>query len=1058
MQFLGSLIGRGRDSAAQLPPVTAKKLVAEMPADEARDSRWSGVGQVDDGDWDDDECGSQGGEAGSPHGSPPGSPSAQRGGRSVDVARAAVNDDDDDDGDGGNGPILGGLGAATRPVRQEGCAREQPCTAGVPTIRDPSSRRTAPAAPLRRANSQLVSMMRRCSCATPFFSRLSERQSRSSFSRGGRSSERARRDSIVNAVSEHDVDMLESLSPELGWGGSHSAHEDAFLTEQCTAQELRCLLLPFSRSKRLWDGFTLALVVYTALVLPYVLGFTDGQSWVAPAWIGTIDIVADLAFMVDIVLNFFTGYVREVDATLVTDKRQIARHYLAGWFWIDAPGSVPWEIIGLITEAAGGAISGTAGGIQIVKILKVPKLLRLSRLLKFLNQVASDAANLGRIFVVLVLFMLTVHWLASGFYLIAGSSAGWMGRRMCAPLSDDEMGGGDAAGAASPPAPGGGGGGGGMADSYLDADGMAVCVDSTDQVYVYAITYYYTLLVLMGDGFEPTSAAETIFAIFVVIIGACVNATIFANVASLVAQITAPFAAHQARVDSIDRAMRQMVLDPKTSRQIRGYYHYRWTRHRDHAGDSFIQSLPYQLRTRTSCLVHEAMIRKCPLYSSCERKFIAALSTRLIPEVYLPAQFIVIAGYVSRAMFFIRRGRVQIIRKVSQNFFVQECHDFFDVLSLFTDRQHTISVRSVTHTDLYKLEREAFEAVVRDYPGQGVSIAGSASDFLKPQHAAIAAQKLYELAGVSSALKHLQVNHQKDGGGGGGADAAASKPRRMSFSGDATKRLAKRIKDLHAASQNAEPEEREEELQRHRNQITADAQARRLRDVCARGAAASSDAPARTSALTLESLHAHNLMHMSSAQAAQDAGRRRRRLSSASIDSDVSAVDGLEVGGGGEGGGAGEKKRRTSSGSVCSITEGHEAGFSIDGTRRASLDPATARPMLRRSFTDSSATFNLVPSPQASPAAGGRQVAWQVPATPTSCQAGGGAAGGGAAGGFIRLGGWNSIRRELGRVAVGVGNARAASRPPRFAAAPSRVEMPPAADSEPGKPAELLSA
>jgi hypothetical protein len=122
MQFLGSLIGRGRDSAAQLPPVTAKKLVAEMPADEARDSRWSGVGQVDDGDWDDDECGSQGGEAGSPHGSPPGSPSAQRGGRSVDVARAAVNDDDDDDGDGGNGPILGGLGAATRPVRQEGCA------------------------------------------------------------------------------------------------------------------------------------------------------------------------------------------------------------------------------------------------------------------------------------------------------------------------------------------------------------------------------------------------------------------------------------------------------------------------------------------------------------------------------------------------------------------------------------------------------------------------------------------------------------------------------------------------------------------------------------------------------------------------------------------------------------------------------------------------------------------------------------------------------------------------------------------------------------------------
>ena len=90
------------------------------------------------------------------------------------------------------------------------------------------------------------------------------------------------------------------------------------------------------------------------------------------------------------------------------------------------------------------------------------------------------------------------------------------------------------------------------------------------------------------------------------------------------------------------------------------------------------------------------MIRTCPIFKSIERKFIAALSTKLVPEVYLPSQFIVIAGYVSHAMFFISRGRVQIIKRsikkggahsTGRAFDLEECHDFFDVVSLFRSTQ-----------------------------------------------------------------------------------------------------------------------------------------------------------------------------------------------------------------------------------------------------------------------------------------------------------------------------------------------------------------------------------
>ena len=155
---------------------------------------------------------------------------------------------------------------------------------------------------------------------------------------------------------------------------------------------------------------------------------------------------------------------------------------------------------------------------------------------------------------------------------------------------------------------------------------------------VYIRTYYTVLLMLMGDDIGPVTRAESAYVVMVVLIGSCVNATIFANVASLTAQYTALSAAHQAKMDSIDRAMSQLHLDKSTSRRIRGYFNYRWVRHRDHAGERFIESLPHQLRTRTSCIVHEDMIRKCPLFAASERKFVAALSTILVAELYLPSQ------------------------------------------------------------------------------------------------------------------------------------------------------------------------------------------------------------------------------------------------------------------------------------------------------------------------------------------------------------------------------------------------------------------------------------
>ena len=81
-----------------------------------------------------------------------------------------------------------------------------------------------------------------------------------------------------------------------------------------------------------------------------------------------------------------------------------------------------------------------------------------------------------------------------------------------------------------------------------------------------------------------------------------------------------------------------------------------------------------------------------------------------------------------------------------------DCNDFFDVLGLFTERQHTISVRALTHCDLYKLPADEFETVVKDYPGQAVAIADAAHEHLKPMHAKMVAKRMYQMGSMPELL------------------------------------------------------------------------------------------------------------------------------------------------------------------------------------------------------------------------------------------------------------------------------------------------------------------
>ena len=157
------------------------------------------------------------------------------------------------------------------------------------------------------------------------------------------------------------------------------------------------VLYPDKPRKASWDRFVMLLVVYCSVMAPVRVCFDA----VAAGFIWKIEALISILLFVDVVLSFRTAYLE--GGKYVVDPGSIARRYLSGWFWIDAPSSVPVEILewlltlwqalfnGTASSYTGDAASGVPIGeegseLRMLRLFRLARLLRLLRLDALLNE------------------------------------------------------------------------------------------------------------------------------------------------------------------------------------------------------------------------------------------------------------------------------------------------------------------------------------------------------------------------------------------------------------------------------------------------------------------------------------------------------------------------------------------------------------------------------------------------------------------------------------------------------------------------------------------------
>lgn len=141
------------------------------------------------------------------------------------------------------------------------------------------------------------------------------------------------------------------------------------------------ILVPTGSLKESWDFLVMILILYSAISIPVRVSFdaeANGAMWV-------FEVVISILFLVDVILAFSTAYQNE-EGEMVYDRGSIARHYLCGWFWIDAPSAVPVELIEY-THALGYVDADNLATLRFLRMFRLFRLLRLLKIKEYITRI-----------------------------------------------------------------------------------------------------------------------------------------------------------------------------------------------------------------------------------------------------------------------------------------------------------------------------------------------------------------------------------------------------------------------------------------------------------------------------------------------------------------------------------------------------------------------------------------------------------------------------------------------------------------------------------------------
>ncbi|XP_035002386.2 potassium voltage-gated channel subfamily H member 6 [Hippoglossus stenolepis] len=450
------------------------------------------------------------------------------------------------------------------------------------------------------------------------------------------------------------------------------------------------ILLHYSPFKAFWDWIILLLVLYTAVFTPYsatflldvhgdlrqrICGYTCNPLNVA-------DLMVDVLFIVDIVINLRTTYVDKNDE-VVTQPTRIAKHYIKGWFPIDLFAAIPFDL--LIFR------SGSEEMATLTSLLKTARLLRLVRVARKLDRYSEYGAAV--LFLLMCTFVLIAHWLACIWYAIGFverpyTETGWLDN-----LAEQ------------------------LGKTYNDSDSSSG--PSVKDKYVTAL--YFTLSSLTSVGFgnvSPNTNSEKIFSICVMVIGSLMYASIFGNVSAIIQRLYSGTTRYHTQMLRVKEFIRFHQIPGCLRQRLEEYFQHAWAYTNGIDMNAVLKGFPESLQADICLHLNRSLLQNCKAFRGGSQACLRALAKRFKTVHAPPGDTLIHYGDILDSVFFISRGSIKIIRDDVVVAILERNDIFGEAIHLYDDPGKSNSdVHTITYCDLHRIQREDLLEVLDIYPG-----------------------------------------------------------------------------------------------------------------------------------------------------------------------------------------------------------------------------------------------------------------------------------------------------------------------------------------------------
>ncbi|KAL1540741.1 potassium channel SKOR-like isoform X2 [Salvia divinorum] len=433
---------------------------------------------------------------------------------------------------------------------------------------------------------------------------------------------------------------------------------------------------PDNRWYKAWEKFILIWAIYSSFFTPLEFGFFRGL----PENLFILDIVGQVAFLLDIILQFFVAYRDSHSYKMIYKRNPIAQRYIKSHFFPDLLACMPWDII-----------YKACGRKEEVRYLLWIRLIRVRKLTDFFQRMEKDIRInylFTRIVKLIAVELYCTHTAACIFYYLATTlpeeqeGYTWIGSLKLGDYSYSE---------------------------FRDIDIWKR----------YTTSMYFAIVTMATVGYGDIHAVnlrEMIFIMIYVSFDMILGAYLIGNMTALIVK-GSKTVRYRDKMTDLTKYMNRNRLGRELRNQIKG--HLRLQYESSYTDAAILQDIPMSIRAKISQTLYKSYVENIPLFKCCSQEFINQIVTRVHEEFFLPGEVIMEQGNVVDQLYFVCHGVLEEVGigadGLEESVSLLEPNSSFGEISILCNIPQPYTVRVCELCRLLRIDKQSFSNILEIY-------------------------------------------------------------------------------------------------------------------------------------------------------------------------------------------------------------------------------------------------------------------------------------------------------------------------------------------------------